>query len=105
MRSTTTQLLVTLEHWTKSIDDRKCIDVAYLDFSKAFDTISHKKLIQKLSFYGISAKFIRLFENYLSNRKQFVSISNHTSPSPMLNQVFLRAACLALCFSMFMSMI
>ena len=45
----------------------------YLDFSKAFDTISHKKLINKLNSYGICGKELEWMINYLFNKTQVVS--------------------------------
>ena len=42
----------------------------YIDFRKAFDTVNHKKLINKISKYGISQKLTKLLQSYLTNRKQ-----------------------------------
>ena len=53
-RSCLTNLLETLEQWTKILDEDDCIDVAYLDFRKAFDLVSHKHLLHKMSNYGIT---------------------------------------------------
>ena len=47
-RSYTSQLLTVLEDWTKAIQQHSYIDVIYLNFSKAFDTVPHKRLILKL---------------------------------------------------------
>ena len=44
-RSTCTQLLITLNEWTLHTDIRSKIDSVYLDFAKAFDSISHRKLL------------------------------------------------------------
>ena len=44
----------------------------YLDMSKAFDTIDHTILINKLSFYGIHGVALDLIKSYLNNRYQFV---------------------------------
>ena len=46
--STCTQLIECVDDWTLALDFRNSVDVAYLDFSKAFDSVSHSKLILKL---------------------------------------------------------
>ncbi len=48
----------------------------YLDLSKAFDTLDHNILIDKLSYYGINRIALQLFQNYLTNQKQFVEVND-----------------------------
>ena len=55
------------------------LDTIYLDISKAFDSICHTHLLQKLSMYNISGNLWLWFKNYLTNRFQFVSINNSYS--------------------------
>ena len=50
-----------------------------MDLRKAFDTVFHKILLQKLSHYGIRGLAYKLIENYLHSRQQFVSINNYNS--------------------------
>ena len=51
----------------------------FIDFSKAFDTIDHKILLQKLWHYGIRGNTHDLLQDYLSKRIQFTSVSNENS--------------------------
>jgi len=53
-KSCFTNLLATLEDWTIAVDQGYGVDVAYLDFSKAFDSVPYQRLLQKLatSSYG-----------------------------------------------------
>ncbi len=63
-----------------SFNDNCQIDSIYLDFRKAFDKVSHFKLLLKLSNAGISGNVLKWFHNYLSNRLQLVSINGvHSS--------------------------
>ena len=51
----------------------------FLDLSKAFDTIDHRILIYKLKKYGIRGSALSFFQNYLSNRKQYVALDSNNS--------------------------
>ena len=78
-RSCLTNLLETLEHWTKILDEGDCIDVAYLDFRKAFDLVSHKHLLYKMSKYGISGQVLEWVKAFLRDRSQRVVIRGSAS--------------------------
>jgi len=59
-------------------------DVVYLDFSKAFDTVSHNILLGKLRKYGLGEWSVRWIENCLNGRTQRVvssSIESSWRPS------------------------
>ena len=77
--SCVTQLLEIIELWTKSIDDRENIDVIYLDFRKAFDTVPFERLLSKLKAYGIEGNILDWIKSFLENRRQRVLINGETS--------------------------
>ena len=80
-RSCLTNLLETLEAWTQIIEEGDGIDVAYLDFRKAFDLVSHKHLIFKMSKYGINGPILDWVKDFLSERTQRVLIRGTASTS------------------------
>ena len=53
--------------------------VLFIDFKKAFDTVNHERLLQKLSYYGIRGVVLDLFSSYLTNRKQKVAFQGASS--------------------------
>ena len=59
-RSCLTNLLETLESWTKLLEEGYGLDVIYLDYRKAFDTVPHQKLITKLNSIGLTGQEAQL---------------------------------------------
>ena len=60
--------------------DKKHIPLnIYLDLSKAFDTLDHAILLDKVYHYGIREKPLKLISSYLENRQQFVEFRNNKS--------------------------
>jgi hypothetical protein len=78
-RSCMTQLLEVMEDFTQWIDCGENIDVLYLDFSKAFDTVPHERLIKKMEAYGITGKVLGWTRNFLTERTQRVKVGNQLS--------------------------
>jgi hypothetical protein len=79
-RSCLTQLLDALSNWLESADEHLSTDVVYLDFQKAFDSVPHTRLMNKLGAYGIGGKLYKWIESFLSGRKQRV-VLNHKESS------------------------
>ena len=78
-RSTVTNLLSTVNSWFRSRSKNQNIHAVYTDFSKAFDTVSHEKLLFKLSKYGCAGEAFKWIKSFLSSRTQFVCIENEHS--------------------------
>jgi hypothetical protein len=78
-RSCMLQLLVVLEEWSEIIDSGGAVDVVYLDFSKAFDTVPHVRLLEKLQAYGIKGKIRDWIRSFLEHRRQRVVIGGECS--------------------------
>ena len=78
-RSTITQLLVTLNEWLYNLDNDIQTDAAYMDFRKAFDSVPHKRLINKLKAYKIDGQILKWIISFLSDRTQYVKINNDCS--------------------------
>ena len=62
------QSLVFLEEITKWVDDGSSVDIVYLDFQKAFDKVSHQRLLLKLKAHGNDV--INWIEKWLTHRRQ-----------------------------------
>jgi Reverse transcriptase (RNA-dependent DNA polymerase) len=78
-RSSTANLLCTLESWYDALYESKCIDTILVDFRKAFDMVPIKFLMHKLSSYGISGKILAWISDFLTNRTFRVKIGECTS--------------------------
>ena len=63
----------------KSYDAGLQTDVAILDFSKAFDTVPHNKILHKLDDYGVRGSINRWLEMFLTQRKMKVVIDGDES--------------------------
>ena len=79
--STFLALMDLVDSISKNIDEGNYSIGIFLDLSKAFDTINHTILLDKLCRYGIRGVTLNWFKHYLNDRKQFVSYSNTTSAS------------------------
>ena len=78
-KSSTAQLLSILNIIGKNLDKGLQTDVVFMDIAKAFDTVDHSKLLQKLQEFGFSGSLLLWFKNYLSGRFQRVTVHGATS--------------------------
>ena len=76
-----TELAATLftDNIRKSVDDKMLVGSVFIDFSKAFDSLLHSKLLHKLPAYGITGIEFQWFTNYIFNRKHIVSYNDQPS--------------------------
>ena len=65
-----------MELWCEYIEEGKCIDVLYTDFSKAFDSVPRARLISKIEIYGIAGKLLTWIKAFIGNRKQRVKVKD-----------------------------
>lgn len=87
-KSTCTNLLECLNDWTDALDSYLSCLVVYVDFSKAFDSVTVPKLLYKLHCLGIGGKLLACLESFLTERKFRVKIGNSYSVErPVLSGV------------------
>jgi hypothetical protein len=77
--STCSNLLETVNDWSIALDRHLITDAVYIDFQKAFDSVSHPKLISKLESYNITGDLLSWITAFLTNRTQRVKIGNSLS--------------------------
>lgn len=87
-RSTSTAATLFVDNIRKEVDNGKLTGAVFIDLTKAFDTISHAVLLQKLQSYGVRDNELSWFTDYLFQRHQSVSIKNSLlSSMPVFNGV------------------
>ncbi|CAM2098853.1 unnamed protein product [Caretta caretta] len=78
-KSCLTNLIAFYDEITGSVDEEKAVDMLFLDFSKAFDTVSYSILASKLKKYGLDEWTTRWIESWLDCRAQRVVINGSMS--------------------------
>ena len=74
-----THLLKNKDDWHNGLDLGKLVGLAFIDLKKAFDTVDHEILCQKLVHYGVQQRELAWFRSYLCNRKQFCRVNSVSS--------------------------
>ncbi len=78
-RSRLTNLLVMEEKVTTIMDSGEIIDLIFLDFAKAFDSVIHRLLLHKLATYGLHSSLLAWIKSFLEDRTFFVSVNGSIS--------------------------
>ena len=68
-----------MNDFTRFIEDNDNIDCIYFDFRKAFDTVPHLRLMNKLKAYGFNENITSWIYSFLSGRKQRVRVNDSYS--------------------------
>ena len=74
--STDYAIIQLVEQIYENFEENKHTLGMFIDLAKAFDTVDHKILLRKMEIYGIGGTTLKWFENYSTNRKQYILISN-----------------------------
>ena len=73
-------LVILVDRISKALENGDFVLGLFLDFSKAFDTVNHSILFEKMEFYGVRGLSLQWFQSYLSDREQYVEYNNiHSS--------------------------
>ena len=78
-RNCITNLLTAIEDWSALIEEGKAFDLIHTDISKAFDSVLHTQLINKLKAMGITGEVLGWIKSFLTNRKQKVAVEGEMS--------------------------
>ena len=85
---------IALAHFTDTIltnmDKGLVTEAVFLDLDKAFDTVDHSLLFEKLGSYGLSNDSVNWFKSYLTNRNQLTAMGNTFPPSNTFLSEFLK---------------
>ena len=92
--SCTSQLLEYLEDVTSAINENQLVDVAYLYFSKAFNTVPHQRLLMKLSALGVKGNMLKWICSFLSDRKEVVIVDGVKSKPRIMKSGVPQGSCL-----------
>ena len=83
-------LLHIIEQWRESLDQGGAYETVVIDFSKAFDCLSHELIITKLYAYGVDMLLLKLTNSYLSKRKQRIKLMMFIAHGPKYLLEYLR---------------
>ena len=87
-RSCETQLTITTQDLASALNRHRQVDMAVLDFSKAFDKVPHQRLLHKLRYNGVTDSALAWIGSFLSGRSQQVVVDGAmSSQCPVLSGV------------------
>ena len=94
LHSTVTHLLKNTDDWYNGLDLGRLVGLVFIDLKKAFDTVDHEILCQKLVHYGVQQRELAWFRSYLCNRKQFCRVNGVSSKTEGIDVGVPQGSCL-----------
>ncbi|KAK6035759.1 hypothetical protein COOONC_26736, partial [Cooperia oncophora] len=93
--STVSNLLDSLFDWQSALNNGKSVDIVFVDLSKAFDRVCHRRLLVKLQHLGISGQLLDWLRSFLNQRYMTVRVRHsfsdrHHCQSGVLREAFYR---------------
>ena len=73
-KSCLTNLLESFQDWIHSVDGGFGVDIIYLDYKKAFDSMPHRRLLHELEGYGVCSDLLLWLTDFLNQRYQRVTV-------------------------------
>ncbi len=77
--STSMALIKIIDNIFEDLEKGKYIAGIYIDFSKAFDTVDHQFILDKLENYGFKGQILKWLTSYLHNRQQYTVVNGKNS--------------------------
>ena len=78
-QSSISALIQVVDNWAQALDQGYEICVIFFDIQKAFDTVPHLLLLEKLRALEVNPYLLRWIESYLANRTQYVGVDGYDS--------------------------
>ena len=69
-----THILLTLQLWTELVDEGQPLDMVYLDFKKAFDSLPHTRFFQKVKAFGIDGNLLKWIHRSIPYLSAWVTV-------------------------------
>ncbi len=76
-----TALFTTVDSWLRTLEEGRDVGAVFFDLRKAFDSVSHKHLLDKLEQAGVSTHILGWVTDYLTYREQNVVVNGACSSS------------------------
>ena len=81
-------LLEVLDSWTQILDAGGSVDVIYIDFQKASDTVPHRRLLSRVAAHGVRGRVWQWIQAFLSGRQQRIVVNgSYSTPADVTSGI------------------